>query len=149
MKIWLDGDACPKAVKDVLFRAVIRTKTDLVIVANHYFPTPASPFIKKLQVGSGFDVADNKIVEEMQKGDLVITADIPLADAVISKDGIALNPRGMLYSKENIKHTLAMRNLNESLRSNGVLTGGPPTLNQRTVEQFANSLDRILAKIKK
>ena len=147
MKIWLDGDACPKAIKAILFRAVIRTKTPLIIVANHYPTAPASPFIKKMQVPMGFDVADNQIVASMESGDLVITADIPLADAVVSKGGKALNPRGEMYSSHNIKQHLAMRNLNESLRSNGLIMGGQATLSAKEIQSFANSLDRFLNQI--
>ncbi|OGV51157.1 MAG: hypothetical protein A3F46_05540 [Legionellales bacterium RIFCSPHIGHO2_12_FULL_42_9] len=144
MTIWLDGDACPKTIKDILFRAVIRTQTLLVIVSNHFFITPASPFIKKWQVPAGFDAADNQIIASMAQGDLVITADIPLADAVVAKGGIALNPRGAIYSKHNIKHHLAVRNLNESLRSSGLISSGQGKISAKEIQNFANCLDRFL-----
>ena len=144
MKIWVDADACPKIIKEILFRAAIRTKTELILVANHSIPTPPSPFIKKLQVMSGFDVADNKIVQEMEADDLVITADVPLASAVIAKNGMALNPRGELYTKDSIQRSLSLRNFNETLRESGMLTGGPAKLSQRDSHAFACALDRLL-----
>jgi uncharacterized protein YaiI (UPF0178 family) len=146
MHIWVDADACPKAVKEILFRAAKRTAICMTLVANQPLTIPASPFIKKIIVSSGFDVADKRIVDEMSAGDLVITADIPLADAVISKKGIALNPRGELYSVENIKHHLAMRNLMGELRDGGLISGGPDQLSQKDLMAFANQLDRLLAK---
>lgn len=148
MQIWLDGDACPKLIKDVIFRAAIRTKTTVIVVANHAMAIPASPFIKKWQVGAGFDVADQQIVDSMQPGDLVITADIPLADAAVTKGGTALNPRGELYTPFNIKQHLSIRNISESIRSSGTLTGGPPKLHPKDVQQFSNSLDRFLTQKK-
>lgn len=146
MQIWIDGDACPKAIKEILFRAAKRTQTQLFIVSNHISTIPASPFIKRWVVESGFDVADNKISESISPGDLVITADIVLADQIISRGGMALNPRGELYSPANIKHVLAMRNLNQSLRDSGLISGGAGKLNIKDVQQFSNHLDRILAK---
>jgi uncharacterized protein YaiI (UPF0178 family) len=145
MRIWVDADACPKIIKEILFRAAKRTQTHMTLVSNHPLATPPSPFIAKLQVPSGFDVADDKIVELIQPGDLVITADIPLADAVVTKGGKALNPRGLLYTESNIKERLAIRNLSDSLRSSGTRTGGPPTLNKTDVQAFANRLDQLLA----
>ena len=145
MKIWVDADACPNIVKDILFRASTRTKTHLVLVANQLVRSPLSAYIKKIQVSAGFDVADNRIVQEMESGDLVITADIPLADAAIEKGGFALNPRGELYTKTNIKQRLSVRNFSESLRSSGVVTGGPAILGKKEVQAFANALDRFLA----
>ena len=145
MKIWLDGDACPKTIKTILFRAVNRTKTILNIVANHYATAPPSPYIHKIKVPMGFDVADNHIVNEMDPGDLVITADIPLADAVVSKGGRALNPRGTLYTKQNIKQYLAIRDLNESLRSNGMISSNQSGLGPKEIQLFANHLDRLLS----
>jgi len=147
MQIWMDGDACPRPIKEVLFRAAIRTRTLLIVVANHYVPTPNSPFIKKQQVSGGFDVADHYIVNTMVAGDLIVTADIPLADLVVSKGGAALNPRGKMYTHDNIKQQLAVRNLNESLRSSALLTGGVAPLNQKDIRDFSNSLDRFLSKI--
>ena len=145
MKIWVDADACPAIVKEILYRAAIRTKSDLILVANQSLQIPPSQFIKKIKVSSGFDVADNYIVEHMEEGDLVITADIPLADAVIEKAGVALNPRGELYSEKNIKQRLAFRNISEGLRSSGVITKGPATLSKKDIQAFANCLDRFLA----
>lgn len=145
MKIWVDADACPKVIKEILYRAALRTKISMILVANQAISFPRSEFISSIQVGSGFDVADSRIVQEMQVGDLVITADIPLADLVIDKGGTALNPRGELYSKSNIKQRLAMRNLSESLRSTGIMTGGPAKLNTKNNQNFANALDRLLA----
>lgn len=144
MRIWVDADACPKVIKEILFRAAVRTKTNLILVSNHALSSPSSPFITKMQVIAGFDVADNKIVQSMQPDELVITADIPLAAAVIDKGGIALNPRGELYSKANIKERLSIRNFSTDLRSSGVRTGGPSTLSKREIQNFANELDRVL-----
>ncbi|MCH9690015.1 MAG: YaiI/YqxD family protein [Gammaproteobacteria bacterium] len=149
MTIWLDGDACPKPIKDVLCRAATRTQTQLIIVANHFFQTPPSPFIKKQLVGAGFDVADNYIVAHLTPGDLVITADIPLADEAISKGGTVINPRGVLYSAHNIKQHLASRNMNESLRSSGLISGGPSKLGAKEIQQFSIHLDRFLTKQRK
>lgn len=142
--IWVDADACPKVIKEILFRAANRTKVLMVLVANQPLAIPPSPFIQTILVKSGFDVADNYIIQNMTAGDLIVTADIPLADAVIDKGGIALNPRGELYTKENIKHRLSLRNLNEHLRSSGVITGGPPTINSREIQAFANHIDKFL-----
>lgn len=144
MRIWIDADACPNIIKEILFRAANRTKTPLILVANQYLNTPPSPFITKIQVSSGFDVADNKIVEGLEPGDVVITADIPLADAVVNKGCIALNPRGELYSAGNIKERLSLRNFSDALRSTGVITGGPAALGKKEVREFSNRLDKIL-----
>jgi uncharacterized protein YaiI (UPF0178 family) len=144
MRIWVDADACPNTVKDVLYRAVKRTKTFMVLVANQPLQYPPSPFVSSILVSGGFDVADNRIVQELEAGDLVITADIPLADAVIEKGGVALNPRGELYSPNNIKQRLAMRNFSEGLRSTGMITGGPAKLGKKEIQAFANSLDQFL-----
>lgn len=143
-RIWVDADACPKVIKEILYRAAKRTKSMTVFVANQVISVPLSPFIQKILVASGFDVADNHIIQNMSAGDLTITADIPLADAVIDKGGVALNPRGELYTKENIKQRLSVRNLNEHLRSSGVISGGPPTLHAREIQAFANRLDQFL-----
>jgi uncharacterized protein len=149
MTIWLDGDACPTPIKDVLCRAATRTETQLMIVANHLFATPPSKFIKKQLVSSGFDVADNYIVAHMSPNDLVITADIPLADEAIAKGGIVINPRGELYTAQNIKQHLSNRNMNEQLRSTGMLSGGPKKLAPKEVQQFSNHLDKLLMQRKK
>jgi uncharacterized protein YaiI (UPF0178 family) len=145
MQIWVDADACPGVIKEILFRAATRTQIMLTLVANQAMRTPASPYIRSLQVPSGFDVADNRIVELLEAGDLVITADIPLAASVIEKGSYALNPRGTLYTQENIRETLSLRNFMADLRSSGVETGGPPIFNQRDRQAFANQLDRLLA----
>lgn len=146
MQIWIDADACPNVIKEILFRAAERVKVATTLVANQLIRTPPSPYIRAVQVSGGFDVADNYIVEQVQAGDLVITADIPLADAVISKQGHALNPRGEFYTQENIKQRLAMRDFMDQLRSSGIQTGGPAALNQSDQRAFANRLDGFLAK---
>jgi uncharacterized protein YaiI (UPF0178 family) len=146
MQIWVDADACPRVIKDILYRAADRKKVQLTLVANQPLQTPTSAFIGSMVVGSGFDVADDKIVELMQAGDLVITADIPLAAAAIEKNGHALNPRGEFYTEDNIKERLAVRNMLDELRGCGVDTGGPATFSACDKQAFANKLDRFLAK---
>ncbi len=146
MKIWVDADACPVVIKDILFRAAVRTEIQLTLVANQPMYTPPSRYIKAIQVASGFDVADNEIVKRLNIGDLVITSDIPLAAEVIEKGSHALNPRGELYSTENIKSRLNMRDFMETLRSSGINTGGPPALNHKDRQIFANNLDKFLTK---
>jgi len=145
MKIWIDADACPKLIKEIIFRASARTGTPLILVANQAIRVPLNSLISTIQVPRGFDMADSKIVEEMSAGDLVITADIPLADVVIAKGGIALNPRGDLYSQENIKDRLATRDLMSELRDSGMITGGPKSLGLKDRQAFANKLDSLLA----
>lgn len=147
MRIWVDADACPAVIKDILYRAAERVRCPLVLVANKPLRTPPSPYIKSMQVAGGIDVADNRIVELVQAGDLVITADIPLAAAVIDKDGHALNPRGELYTKDNIRERLTMRNFMGELRNSGVATGGPPALSHGDRQAFANQLDRFLTRV--
>ncbi len=149
MQIWMDGDACPKPIKDILFRTATRMQTTLVVVSNHALNTPASIFIKRCQVGAGFDVADNYIVDNMLAGDLVITADIPLADDVVTKGGCALNPRGELYTSNNIKQLLSQRNHNETLRGGGMIHGGPAKFGHKEIQKFANALDKFLAQPRK
>lgn len=146
MKIWVDADACPNVIKEILFRAAERKETQLILVANSFLRTPPSRYVKAIRVEAGFNVADNAIVNQMEPGDLVITADIPLASEVIAQGGHALNPRGELYSKENIEERLAMRNFMDELRDTGVNTGGPATLSQKDRQAFANQLDRFLAR---
>lgn len=147
MQIWVDADACPKVVKEILFRVAERTKVNVILVANQTLSTPKSPFISSIRVSAGFDVADNYIVQQTEKDDLVITADIPLAAEVIEKGGHALNPRGELYSTETIKQKLVMRDLMDELRGTGeVMGGGPPPLNQRDRREFANQLDCFVTK---
>jgi len=133
-------------IKEILFRAAERTRLSLTLVANQAVHTPPSRYIKMIQVGSGFDVADNEIVKRMTPGDLVITSDIPLAAEVIEKECIALNPRGELYTTDNIKNRLTMRDLMDTLRSSGIDTGGPSALNQGDRKAFANQLDKLLSK---
>ena len=145
MKIWCDADACPVVIKDILFKAANRTQTCLTLVANQPVQVPASKFIRFIRVQSGFDVADNEIVKRLQAGDLVITSDIPLAAEAIEKGATALSPRGELYTLENIRSRLNMRDFMESMRASGVNTGGPPPLNQTDRQNFANHLDRFLA----
>lgn len=146
MKIWVDADACPVVIKDILFRAAERTGTVLTLVANQTLKVPPSRYIKFIRVASGFDVADNEIVKILSVGDLVITSDIPLAAEAIEKGGTVLSPRGELYTENNIRARLSMRNFMETLRSSGVDTGGPPALNQSDRKEFANQLDRLLSK---
>ncbi len=148
MKIWVDADACPAVIKEILFRAAKRTKIPVTLVANHPQPIPRSAFISFIQVSSGADVADTEIVKQLKKGDLVITADIPLASRVVDKKGHALNPRGELYTTENMRERLSMRDFMHSLRSDGIDTGGPKPLHKNDRQNFANQLDRFLAKIK-
>lgn len=145
MHIWVDADACPVVIKDILYRAAKRTELMLVLVANQMLRVPVSPWIRAVQVPRGFDVADNHIVSALAAGDLVITADIPLAAAVVDKDAFALNPRGELYSRENVRELLDMRNFMDTLRASGVQTGGPAALSQSDRQAFANRLDRFLA----
>ena len=146
MKIWVDADACPVVIKDILFRAAERTRLELTLVANRSVRTPPSPYIKMLQVTAGFDVADNEIVQRLGVGDLVITGDIPLAAEVIEKGGNALSPRGELYSADSIKSRLGMRDFLDNLRASGIDTGGPPALSQSDRNAFANQLDSLLTK---
>ena len=144
MEIWVDADACPVVVKEILFRAAERTGVELTLVANQAIRKPSLPNIKMLQVPAGFDVADNEIVKRMAEGDLVITADIPLAAEVIDKKAHALNPRGELYSVDTIKSKLSTRDFMDTLRASGIQTGGPPALNQSDRQAFANQLDKLL-----
>jgi len=146
MKIWVDADACPNVIKDILFRAAQRVRISTILVANQLIKTPPSRYISKVQVRAGFDEADKYIAEAIEQGDLVITADIPLASQVIDKGGHALNPRGELYSRDNIRQRLSLRNFMEELRSSGVNTGGPPSLSQSDRQAFANELDRFLTR---
>jgi len=146
MQIWVDADACPAVIKEVLFRAAERTGVMMTLVANKPIRIAPSKYIRFVQVGAGLDVADKRIVELMSGGDLVITADVPLAASVIEKGGTALNPRGELYTSENVRERLSVRNFLDELRGSGVNTGGPPALGQRERQAFANQLDRLLAK---
>ena len=146
MHIWVDADACPAVIKDILFRAAERTQRSMTLVANKMLRTPASKYIRALQVPRGIDVADSHIVKELKAGDLVITADIPLAADVIAKGAHALNPRGEFYTTETIQERLALRNYLDELRGTGVRTGGPEALGNVEKKRFADQLDRFLAK---
>jgi len=146
MKIWVDADACPNVIKDILFRAAQRVQVLTILVANQLIRTPPSRYISKVQVRAGFDEADKYIAAAVEPGDLVITADIPLASQIIEKGGHALNPRGELYTRDNIRQRLGLRNFMEELRSSGVNTGGPPSLSQSDRQAFANELDRFLTR---
>lgn len=147
MKIWVDADACPVVIKEILFRAADRTGVQLTLVANQALSTPSSANINTLQVPRGFDVADDEIVKRLEAGDLVITSDIPLAAEVIGKGGHALSPRGELHTTENIGARLNMRDFLDTMRSSGVeMGGGPPAFSQRDKQTFANELDRFLTK---
>ena len=145
MKIWVDADACPVVIKEILFRAAERTGIELTLVANHALRVPPHRNITMIQVPSGFDVADNEIVKRMTTGDLVITNDIPLAAEVIDAGGLALSPRGEKFSENNIRQRLNMRDFLDTLRSSGVDTGGPPALSQNDRKAFASHLDKMLA----
>ena len=142
MPIWVDADACPKVIKEVLYRAAEREQMMVTLVANQSLSVPPSRFLRTLRVAAGFDVADNEIVQRAQAGDLVITADIPLAAEVMEKGAVALNPRGERYSAATIRERLTMRDFMDTLRASGVQTGGPAALSQRDRQAFANELDK-------
>ncbi len=149
MTIWVDADACPKAIKAILFRAAERTGVPLCLVANQAMQTPPHKNITAIQVGQGFDVADNEIVRRAQPGDLVITNDIPLADELITKGALALSPRGEMFSPGSIKAKLNMRDFMDTMRSSGIHSGGPAQMSEADKREFANALDRFLARISK
>ena len=149
MQIWVDGDACPSEIKPLLYRAAERTKTKVTLVANQPMRTPRSEFVESLLVPAGMNVADQRIAEMVEPGDLVITADIPLAAKVVERGGEALNPRGELYTEENIGERLAARNLMDELRGGGQITGGPANFTAKDRQTFANQLDRWLTAAKK
>ena len=144
MHIFVDADACPNTIKDILFRAAMRAKVHTTLVANSRLVVPKSEFIHMMRVSAGFDVADDEIVARVASGDLVITADIPLAYAVVKKQAFALNPRGQMYTEDNIQERLATRDLMEQLRDTGVVSGGPGAMSKRDRQDFANHLDRII-----
>lgn len=146
MRIWVDADACPKVIKEILYRAANRVRVPVTLVANKPLQVPGSRYIRAVQVAGGFDVADNHIVRQAEAGDLVITADIPLAAEVVAKGCLALNPRGDLYTEENVRERLNMRDFMATLRGAGVDTGGPVTFSHADRQAFANQLDRLLAK---
>lgn len=143
--IWIDADACPKAIKEIIFKAGFRVKIPIILVANSYLSIPQSELIKLIIVDKGTDVADQYIVDNVSKNDLVITADIPLADLVVKKEALALNPRGEIYTEENIGEILSMRNFMKDLRDGGQVTGGPSSLGPKDIQNFANSLNKILS----
>jgi uncharacterized protein YaiI (UPF0178 family) len=149
MKIWIDADACPRAIKEILFRASERTGVPVTLVANRFTQAPTSPHVTLLQVPQGPDVADDEIAARCSAGDLVVTADIPLAARIVEKGALALDPRGRLYDASNVKQVLAMRDFMDSMRGSGAETGGPSAFGAREREAFANELDRILARAKK
>jgi uncharacterized protein YaiI (UPF0178 family) len=144
-QIWVDADACPKVIKEILYRAADRVSVAVILVANQPLQVPGSPYIRSVQVPGGFDVADDYIVQQSQAGDLVVTADIPLAAEAIEKGCLALNPRGELYTKENIRQRLNMRDFMDTMRGSGMDTGGPPAFSHADRMAFANQLDRLLA----
>lgn len=144
MRIWIDADACPNVIKTILFNAANRTVTEMILVSNHAISIPSSPWITRLQVIAGFDVADDKIMQRIEAGDLVITGDIPLAAAVIAKQAIALNPRGELYTENNIKQRLSIRNFIADVRGSGIKMGGPAVISKREIARFASELENIL-----
>jgi len=146
MQIYVDADACPKVIKEVLYKAVERVKINITLVADQFMQIPHSQYIKLLKVPSGIDSADEKIVELAEPGDLVITADIPLADQIVTKGAFAINPRGELYTEQNIKERLAIRDMMAEMRNTGLEFGGPPPFNLKDKEKFANQLDRFLTK---
>ena len=148
MKIWVDADACPVVIKEILFRAAERTQIQTTLLANHFLKIPPSKVISFVQVSSGFDIADDEIVKRAEQGDLVITADIPLAAEVVEKGCLALNPRGELYTASNIKQRLNIRDFMDTMRASGIQTGGVPPISQADRQAFANNLDKLLAKRK-
>ena len=148
-KIWIDADACPRVIKEVIFKASFKFKIPVCLVANSYISVPPAPLISFVQVDQGADVADFYIVENVSKNDLVITADIPLAALVVEKGATAINPRGELYTEENVSERLSVRDFMKDLRDSGVDTGGPPPFSAKDKGLFANSLNRILVKVMK
>jgi hypothetical protein len=144
--IWVDADACPTPVKEILFRAAARVRVQTVLVANHALRVPKSPYIRATQVHAGLDVADTRILDGLSAGDLVVTADVPLAAQAVAAGGFALNPRGTLYTNDNVKDHLARRDFMDALRSTGEITRGPSPLDKRDLQAFANELDRFLTR---
>jgi len=148
MQIWVDADACPKPVKEILYRAAHKRQITMILVANQFLSAPASPYIRSIQVAGGFDVADNYIMQQLIAGDLVVTADIPLAAEAIAKGAAVINPRGERYTKDSIGARLNMRDFMETMRSSGIVHDGPPPYNDRDRQAFANALDSLLTKTK-
>lgn len=147
MKVWIDADACPKMVKELIFKASFRLKVDVCLVANSYLTIPLAPNLSFIKVDSGADVADAYIVEHSSEEDLIVTADIPLAALIVEKGATAINPRGEIYTEENISERLSVRNFMQDLRDGGVDTGGPPPLGPKDKERFANAFDRIMTQL--
>ena len=147
MRIWVDADACPRAIKEIILRAAERRALETTLVANQALSVPPSPYVRAVRVPGGFDEADKHIEASVEAGDLVITADIPLAAAVVAKGALAINPRGALYDKENIGERLALRDMMDELRSSRLICGGPAPLDQKDKQAFANQLDRVLARV--
>ena len=147
-RIWVDADACPAVIKEILVRAADRVQINVILVANQYIQKPPSQFVSCLRVDQGFDVADNEIVTRLHPGDIVITSDIPLAAEVVEKNAIALSPRGELHTRHNIKARLNMRDFMDTMRGSGIQSNGPPPFSQKDRQTFANQLDRILAKLR-
>ncbi len=147
--IWVDADACPNPIKEILFRAAERTQTMTTLVANHHVSVPRSSFIKSMQVNQGFDVADNEIAKRVRQGDLVVTSDIPLANDVIELGALAISPRGELFTKDNIKPRLNLRDFMETMRSSGIQSGGPDKLSDRDKKSFAGHLEKWLTNTEK
>lgn len=144
MKIWVDADACPVVIKEILYRCAQRTKINLTLVANRPLKIPRSKYIDFVKVENGFDVADNEIIKNVEPGDLVVTSDIPLAAFIVEKGATGINPRGLVYTSDNVKEKLSTRNFMDSLRSSGIETGGPSPLTNKEKQAFANALDRFL-----
>ncbi len=149
LKIWIDADACPRVVKDLVFRASSRLKVPVCLVANRYMPVPPEPLITSVLVDKGMDIADSYIFDNVTENDIVITADIPLAALVVEKGATAIDPRGELYTEDNVRERLSMRDFIKGLRDNGVDTGGPPPFGPKDKERFANSVNRVLTKMMK
>lgn len=145
--IWIDGDACPKVIKDIIFKAVHRTKINCILVANQLMNLPPSPLIKRLVVERGFDAADKAIEDGVSAGDIVITSDLPLAEGCLNKQSHVISPRGELFSTNTIRQKLAMRDFNEVMRGSGIHADGPKPFSPKDIQQFANQLDRLLAKV--
>ncbi|MDZ7781948.1 MAG: YaiI/YqxD family protein [Halioglobus sp.] len=146
VSIWVDADACPRVIRDILCRAATRRQVAMIFVANHHVPVPPSPYVRSVQVQQGFDVADNHIAQQVRANDLVITSDIPLAAEVIEQGAEAVSPRGERFTRENIRPRLNMRDFMDTMRSSGEVGGGPPALGAREKQAFANALDRYLAR---
>ena len=149
MTIWIDADACPNAIKNVIYKVARRRDLNVILVANQFMRIPESELFSFMKVGDGFNEADEKIVDLLDKSDLVITADIPMASDVIEKGAVALNPRGEMYTTDNIRARLSMRNFMDTLRMGGAITGGPAPLDKRNIQNFTNALDKFLTQAEK